>query len=106
MSLLSLWACFLQSPSAVLNINDGDQVTGGMVCEALTLMAAGRLNLRPGSVKVYLLLSASPPIGVLTNTTSLILDTACFLNLKVQLWPSESGMPIASKHHASLAYCT
>ncbi|KAA6420263.1 MAG: hypothetical protein FRX49_09747 [Trebouxia sp. A1-2] len=41
-----------QSPAAVLNVDDGDQVTGGMVCEALTLMAAGRLNLRPGSVKV------------------------------------------------------
>ncbi|KAL0049611.1 hypothetical protein WJX82_006036 [Trebouxia sp. C0006] len=41
-----------QSPAAVLNVGDGDQVTSGMVCEALTLMAAGRLNLRPGSVKV------------------------------------------------------
>lgn len=67
MSLLSVWACFLQSPSAVLKIDDGDQVTGGMVCQALTLMAAGRLNLRPGSVKVYLLFSASPPAGCLDS---------------------------------------
>ena len=48
----------MQSPAAVLNVDDGDQVTGGMVCEALTLMAAGRLNLRPGSVKVCLMFSA------------------------------------------------
>ena len=52
----------------MLNVGDGDQVTSGMVCEALTLMAAGRLNLRPGSVKVGLLFSASPPVAVLTHT--------------------------------------
>lgn len=71
----------MQSPAAVLNVDDGDQVTGGMVCEALTLMAAGRLNLRPGSVKVYLLFSASPSVGVLIHTDSCALDSLCFLNL-------------------------
>lgn len=70
MLFLSIRACILQSPAAVLNVDDGDQVTGGMVCEALTLMAAGRLNLRPGSVKVDLLFSASYPGDVLTHTHS------------------------------------
>ncbi len=65
----------------MLNVDDGDQVTGGMVCEALTLMAAGRLNLRPGSVKVCLLFSASPPVGVLTHINSRALDSSCFLSL-------------------------
>ena len=69
MSVLSMRGPVLQSPGAVVNVADGDEVTGGMVCQVLTLMAAGRLNLRLGSVKVDRLFSASPPVGVLTHTT-------------------------------------
>ncbi|KAL0040405.1 hypothetical protein WJX77_006212 [Trebouxia sp. C0004] len=70
-----------QSPAAVLNVDDGDQVTGGMVCEALTLMAAGRLNLRPGSVKVEC--SVLPQLG--SSTSEAVRGTTGLVKVDVPL---------------------
>lgn len=54
----------VQGLATVLSVANGEPVAGGMVCEVLTLVAAGKLELRPGSVKVH----PMRPLCVLPST--------------------------------------
>lgn len=42
----------MQGKASGLTLGQDDRVTGGMVAETLTLMAAGKCHLKPGHVKV------------------------------------------------------